>query len=152
MTARRPAVVAAASRIVKAWRLFLWLPWATLLALAGDVRADAPAIPLSDAEILDSSALRLESVTMRLSAFDQNGTGYQSQAGPVLGTGSERLTVFEPQLEVVATQGDRLRHRLWVPFDVLTQASPNSLANTVRVMMLSLTSLPLSTNAIARAL
>jgi hypothetical protein len=128
VTARRPAVVAAASRIVKAWRLFLWLPWATLLALAGDVRADAPAIPLSDAEILDSSALRLESVTMRLSAFDQNGTGYQSQAGPVLGTGSERLTVFEPQLEVVATQGDRLRHRLWVPFDVLTQASPNSLA------------------------
>ncbi len=110
----------------------MWLTWlvGALVALARDVRADGPTSPFSDSEILDSSdrGLRLESVTTRLSAFEQNGTGYQSQAGPVLGPGSERLTVFEPQLEIVATQGDRFRHRVWLPFDVLTEASPNSIA------------------------
>jgi len=106
------------------------MPWVAWVALAGDVRADGAASPFSDAEILDSNDLQLhlESVTTRLSAFEQNGTGYQSQAGPVLGPGSERLTVFEPQVEVIATQGSRLRHRVWLPFDVITEASPNSLA------------------------
>jgi hypothetical protein len=117
---------------VKTPLLLAWLIGVTLVALTGDVRADAPTSPFPDAEILDSSSetLHLESVTTRLSAFEQNGTGYQSQAGPVLGAGSERLTVFEPQLEIVATQGDRLRHRVWLPFDVLTEASPNSISRT----------------------
>ncbi len=129
-TALRRAVVAAANRTVKAWPLSLWLPWLALIVLARDVRADASARSFADAEILDSwgMQLHLESITTRLSAFEQNGTGYQSQAGSVLGPGSERLTVFEPQLEIVATQGDRLRHRLWLPLDVLTQASPNSIS------------------------
>jgi hypothetical protein len=115
---------------VKTGLLLASLPWVAWVALAGDVRADGPVSSFSDAEILDadSSQLHLESVTARVTAFEQNGTGYQSQTGPVLGPGSERLTVFEPQLEIVATQGSRLRHRVWLPFDVITEASPNSLA------------------------
>jgi len=125
------AVGAAASDAVSAlrtWTLALLLSLAALVARAGDVRADGS----SDADILGEkdAKLRVESVTTRISTFEQSGTGYQSQAGSVLGPGSERLTVFEPQVEVVATQGDRLRHRVWLPFDVLTQASPNSIART----------------------
>ncbi len=97
-------------------------------------RAD-PATPttLSDEAILEgtSSRVRVQSVTTRVSGFEQSGTGYQSQAGPLLGAGSERLTVFEPQVEVIAVQGERLTHRLWMPFDVLTEASPNAISRGV---------------------
>jgi uncharacterized protein DUF3570 len=117
---------------VKACLLSALLFLAALLALPGHARAEGQAPPLSDSEILDTSGykLHLESITLRVSGFEQNGLGYQSQAGPVLGPGSERLTVFESQVDVVMTQGDRLTHRLWVPVDVLTQASPNSIART----------------------
>lgn len=71
-------------------------------------------------------ALRVESIDTRVTAFEQHGYGYQSQAGPLLGPGSEHLTVFEPQVEVVATQGPRLRHRLYVPIDIVTAASPDA--------------------------
>ena len=79
--------------------------------------------------ILDpsSSGLQIQSISTRVSAFDQYGHGYQSQAGPTLGPGSERASIFEPQVEVIATQGDRLTHRMWVPIDVVTAASPNAL-------------------------
>lgn len=116
---------------MKAWlRVALW---AALLFVAAtrDARAEPPG-SLSDDDILGASdaTLRVESITMRVSGFEQTGTGYQSQAGSVLGPGSERLTVFEPQAEFVFTQGDRLRHRVWMPFDVLTEASTNSVART----------------------
>jgi hypothetical protein len=83
-----------------------------------------------DADILGrpDEGLHVESVMTRLTSFDQYGHGYQSQAGPVLGPGSERATIFEPQLQVVASQGDRLRHVLTVPVDFVTAASPNSIA------------------------
>jgi hypothetical protein len=125
-------VVAAASDVVKLW-VYSVLPLvAAIVASSGDVRADGPGASLSDAEILGSggSQLRVESITTRISTFEQTGTGYQSQAGSIRGPGSERLTVFEPQADIVVTQGDRLRHRVWVPFDVLTEASPNSIART----------------------
>ncbi len=82
--------------------------------------------------ILDASslALRVQSISTRLTAFDQFGHGYQSQAGPVLGPGSERVTVLEGQTEVIATQGERLTHRLWIPVDVVTAASPDAIDNT----------------------
>jgi uncharacterized protein DUF3570 len=111
---------------------------ATLLAclvivLAPSVAGADPRSPsISDADILGGagSPMRVESVTTRMTAIQQDGHGYQSQAGPVLGPGSERLTVFEPQAEIVATQGDRLRHRVWVPLDMVTAASPNSIARS----------------------
>jgi hypothetical protein len=73
--------------------------------------------------------LRVESVMTRVTSFDQYGHGYQSQAGPPGGPGSERATIFEPQLQVVASQGDRLKHIITVPIDVVTAASPDAIDN-----------------------
>jgi hypothetical protein len=100
-----------------------------LAAISSDAFADGQgARPRSDEEILGrpGRALHVESVDTRVTAFEQHGYGYQSQAGPLLGPGSEYLTVLEPQMEVVATQGDRLRHRLYVPLDIVTAASPDA--------------------------
>jgi hypothetical protein len=85
--------------------------------------------PLSDVAILEKTdeRLRVESIMMRITSFDQFGYGYQAQGGPVLGPGSERATILEPQLEIVASQGDRLRHRIWVPVDFVSNASANSI-------------------------
>jgi hypothetical protein len=98
------------------------------LALTSFARAEGDAVPASDAEILGrpGHALRLESIDTRVTAFEQHGHGYQSQAGPLLGPGSEYLTVLEPQVEVVASQGPRLTHRLYVPVDIVTAASPDA--------------------------
>ncbi|HEY1696640.1 MAG TPA: DUF3570 domain-containing protein [Polyangiaceae bacterium] len=85
---------------------------------------------LSTAHILDAmtSTLRLESVTTRVSGYDQYGHGFQAQGGPTaMSPGSERLTVFEPQAEFVMSQGDRITHRLWLPADVVTNASPDAI-------------------------
>jgi hypothetical protein len=104
---------------------------AAALAIAlGSSRALAQDSQLADAQVLgatDADArVRIESITSRITGYDQFGAGYQSKAGPLTGPGSERLTVFEPQIEIVATQGDRLTHRLWVPVDMVTAASPHS--------------------------
>jgi Protein of unknown function (DUF3570) len=110
------------------------LPVAALvMGLARRVRAD-DSIP--DAEVLAprSTAFVVESVTTRLSAYNQIGTGYQSKSGPILGPGSEHLTVFEPQAEIIATQGDRITHRIWVPVDVITEASVSSIPKVVDVV------------------
>jgi hypothetical protein len=106
---------------------------ATLAAFAilcGASRAARAADAIPTDRILDTSSLavQVQSVTMRLTGYDQYGHGYQSQAGPVLGPGSERATIWEPQAEVVATQGDRLTHRVWIPVDFVTAASPHSIA------------------------
>lgn len=110
---------------------------ATLVLLAIASRVDAqdatpPPLrsqPIRDTDILETTGDRLsvESVMTRITSFDQFGHGYQAQGGPVLGPGSERATILEPQLEVVASQGDRLRHRLWVPVDFVTNASPDAI-------------------------
>jgi hypothetical protein len=84
---------------------------------------------LSDAKILGEPAkMTVESVRLRLSYYDQNGHGYQSQAERqgTFGKGSEMLLVEQPQLELVATQG-KLTHRLWVPVDIVTAASADAL-------------------------
>jgi hypothetical protein len=65
----------------------------------------------------------------RVTGFDQFGHGYQAQTlyqpnSPA--PGSERETVFEPQAEVVFTQGERFTHRVWIPVDVVTNASPDA--------------------------
>ncbi len=79
----------------------------------------------------DEDGFSIDAVKVRLNAFDQRGQGYQSQASKsVLGPGSERLTVFEPQLEVTARQGAHLHHRLAVPIDVVTSASADALDRT----------------------
>jgi hypothetical protein len=87
-------------------------------------RAD-DAVTVLDEE--PGNGLKLRSITTRVSAFDQFGHGYQSQAGGGNGAGSERSVILEPQGEVVLTQGDRLTHRLWIPVDVVSAASPDAI-------------------------
>lgn len=120
-TVRRLVVVVAAS---SARRGILAALLCSRAALADEGR-------FSDRRILgeQDTGFRLESVRTRLTAYEQDGRGYQSKAGPNA-LGSERLTVFEPQLEVNAKQGEHFRHRLWVPVDIVTAASPNALDKT----------------------
>jgi hypothetical protein len=109
--------------------------FAALVALASQARADEPAgrgaTSVGEVEILGrhEDSLRVESVMTRITSFDQYGYGYQSQAGPTLGPGSERTTILEPQVQVVASQGDRLTHVLTVPVDIITAASPDAIDN-----------------------
>lgn len=96
-------------------------------AIATGARADGGA-GFTDAEILGSKpALRIESVSVRYTRFDQQGTGYQSRAGKPEGPGDETVRVEQPQIEVIAKQGDKVTHRLWVPIDVVTAASPDAI-------------------------
>lgn len=104
--------------------------------------ADVPPAPVTVAEDLpapsERGGLTLESVHVGLTAFVQDGHGYQSQAGALPhGPGSERLTVFEPQAIVVFRQGARWTHRVWVPLDIVTAASPNAIDRTRPVDMIS---------------
>jgi hypothetical protein len=103
---------------------------ALALARPPHARADDAASSFTDERILDAmgAGLRVQSVMTRVTAFDQFGYGYQAQGGPTpVSPGSERLTVFEPQMEVVATQGERITHRVWIPVDVVTNASPDAI-------------------------
>ncbi len=62
----------------------------------------------------------------RYTHFDQWGRGYQSRAGPPSGPGRQTLTVEQPQLEAVIEQGADIVHRLWLPVDIVTAASPDA--------------------------
>ncbi|HEX3594348.1 MAG TPA: DUF3570 domain-containing protein [Polyangiaceae bacterium] len=100
-----------------------------LLAVTSLSRAEGTEpVLMPDSEILGrpGNALKIQSIDTRVTAFEQQGNGYQSQAGPLLGPGSEHLTVLEPELEVVATEGPKLTHRLYVPVDIVTAASPDA--------------------------
>ncbi|MEO7328103.1 MAG: DUF3570 domain-containing protein [Minicystis sp.] len=83
----------------------------------------------SDTDILGRprSYFRIESFRARYTHYDQRGRGYQSRGGPPGGPGDERLTVEQGQLEVVARQGEHLTHRIWLPIDIVTAASPDAI-------------------------
>jgi Protein of unknown function (DUF3570) len=91
----------------------------------------APAPPAAPAfgDVLDKPRpyFRIEAVNLRFTHYDQTGRGYQSRAGPPGGPGDERLMVEQPQLEVIAKQGDHLTHRIWLPVDIVTAASPDAI-------------------------
>ena len=107
-------------------------------AHAGDVPPPPPSTPASAGAPAVSEGLTLESIDVGLTAFVQDGHGYQSQAGALPhGPGSERLTVFEPQTIVVFRQGPRFTHRVWVPLDIVTAASPNGMDRSRPVDMMS---------------
>jgi hypothetical protein len=111
----------------------------TSAAAPGQALAGDPAAPDGPTEasgaidprgILDQAgeALRVDAVTTRISSFNQFGHGYQAQGGPTpISAGSERVTVLEPQLEIDASQGTRIKHRFWIPVDVVTNASPDAI-------------------------
>lgn len=83
---------------------------------------------LAESGVLDRPrAFQIESARLRFSFFDQQGHGFQSLAGgPRFGPGSEEMWVAQPQLEVVAKQGERLTHRIWVAVDAVSAASPDA--------------------------
>lgn len=90
--------------------------------------ASAEGGSFSDADVLGQKpAVKVDLVQTRISAYEQNGHGYQSQAGPLQGAGSEKLQVLQVQGEFVMEQGDRLTHRVWVPVDLVTSASANAI-------------------------
>ncbi len=99
------------------------------LAPRSSASASLPAAPFSDADILGPSHayFRIESVNVYYTHYDQEGHGYQSRAGSKAGPGSERLTVEQPQAEVIAKQGDHVIHRIWMPVDIVTAASPDAI-------------------------
>jgi hypothetical protein len=107
------------------------LPVARALACAAVALACAAvhADELSSEEILGRPRpFVIDSIRARFTHFDQEGRGYQSQAdraGPY-SPGLETATIEQPQLEVVAQQG-KFTHRLWVPIDVITAASPDAI-------------------------
>jgi hypothetical protein len=118
-------------RGLHAWRRVALV--ATWMAAASPAHAQdtgAAAASRNDAAILGQSptSLRIESVTTRITSFNQFGFGYQSKAGPLpFGPGSERAIILEPQLQVVALQGDRFRHVVTLPVDIVTAASPDAI-------------------------
>ncbi len=96
-----------------------------ILLLASPSRAQAV---YTDSEILGEQPMfRVEAVRTALTAYRQQGHGYQSKAGPVLGPGLETLTVFQPQVEMLVRQGDRIRHHIWAPVDIITSASASAI-------------------------
>jgi hypothetical protein len=100
---------------------------ALTIAIAGTVgeaRADDPADSFA---IPAKPYFQLQSVMARTSMFDQRGFGFQSRAGPLRGPGSESLFVLEPEFEIVVSQGDRFTHRIYVPVDIVTAASPDAI-------------------------
>lgn len=98
-----------------------------LVLVAAPAAADEPLLP--DAIFGRPRPFVIDSMRTRYTHFDQRGHGYQSQATttPGLAPGSEELTVEEPQVEVVAHQGERITHRIWAPVDVVTAASPDAI-------------------------
>jgi hypothetical protein len=96
-----------------------------VLALAAPIAVAADEPLATDAIFGPPRPYSIESVGTRFTHYAQAGHGYQSQAGGP--PGSEELTVEQPQLEVVARQGERITHRLWVPMDVVSAASPDAL-------------------------
>ncbi len=99
-------------------------------AARADGTPPPPAASMDDASILGArrAGFHVDSVSTRITSFDQTGHGYQAQGGATpLAPGSERLTVLEPQVEVDATQGDRMKHRFLVPIDVVTNASADAI-------------------------
>src|SRR5262249_49944142 len=84
------------------------------MVVAAPARASAQEELPSGAILGQPEPFRIDSIALRTTYYDQNGRGFQSQAGPPAGPGSEALTVWQPQLEVVAHQGERTTHRLWI--------------------------------------
>jgi hypothetical protein len=106
---------------------------ALIAALSQAPAARAQVETFRDEEVLnDRPYVEVERVQTRITAFDQKGFGYQSQAGPIEGPGSQTLHVLQAQGEFVLRQGDGITHRVWVPVDVVTSASANAIDSYYR--------------------
>ncbi|GEM_PF-794895 len=73
---------------------------------------------------------RVDVAAARFTFFHQEGQGYQSQAGPIDGPGSEQIYVYQAMGAVGIQTGDRLRNDVVMMLDVVTAASPDALDAT----------------------
>lgn len=119
-TASRPGVVVAARTDALA---------AGLIVASCMLATPAIAQSTSDAEIIgdDEDGWKLEDIALRAVYLDQDGRGYQSQAGPPGGPGSENVWIIEPWLQARIRQSARVRHEITIPVDVVTAASADAL-------------------------
>ncbi len=125
MVVRRAAAVRAATSIL------------ILLSLAsGNVWA-APSEPTQEeATVLDEEAIlgddeesgwSVSDLALRTTLYIQNGEGYQSQAGPLEGPGSEDTWIGRPEIKVGLRQSPNIQHDIFLSMDVVTAASPDAL-------------------------
>jgi len=102
-----------------------------LLAFSPPTSQVAPQTSERAAAVLEpdeAPRVRLEDVRARFTFFDQHGRGYQSQAGPVAGPGSERLVVYQPAMSLrLRGKDERVAQTIALSFDVVTAASPDAL-------------------------
>lgn len=93
------------------------------------VAAAANAEPSSDAAILEQvpEGPRIDEFRLRVTSYYQDGHGYQSQAGPVSGPGSERALILQPMALLGIRQSSRIHHEIVVPVDIVSAASVNAI-------------------------
>lgn len=84
-------------------------------------------VPAGVASAQPSRRLRVFEHGYRFAWFDQHGRGYQSQAGPRTGPGSEWVRVLQPSLYARATQGEDIVWDMSLQVDVVTAASADAL-------------------------
>jgi len=84
-----------------------------------------------DAEIIGHErGWSIEDVQLRTTYLDQRGTGFQSQDGPVGGPGGESMYIFQPSALITIRQSERVVHKIAVPIDAITAASPDAVDAT----------------------
>jgi len=107
----------------------LWFLFAVLAAILFKVTpASAEGPSFTDLDVLGRPPpyWQLLALNLRYTHFDQDGSGYQSRAGPIWGPGDERMKVEQPQLDLLLRQGQHITHRIWIPLDIVTAASPDA--------------------------
>lgn len=72
---------------------------------------------------------KIQEARVRFNYFNQEGSGYQSQAGPGP-AGSEALAVYEPMFYLRVQQNPKVEHTVMIPIDVVTSASTDAIDAT----------------------
>lgn len=94
---------------------------------ASTVAAADPSV--SDRQILgEDRTWVLEDLQLRTTYLDQAGRGFQSQDGSL--PGSEEMLVVQPAALVTLRQSERVVHRISIPIDAITAASPDAVDAT----------------------
>lgn len=106
----------------------------TAPAVSPPLVAEETAVPeTTDEGILqgDESQFRVIDAEAQMMVFSQDGnSGYQSQAGPYYGPGSERALIIQPSGLVTFASGPRAEHELFVAADIVSAASANAVDAT----------------------
>jgi hypothetical protein len=96
-------------------------------SLAVAILVATTAAHADDAEILgEDPGWSVEQVRLRMSFLDQHGRGFQSQAGPQAGPGSEQMWVFGSSAMFTVRQSREIVHELTIPIDIISAASPDA--------------------------